>query len=101
MGGLASIVNVSVEISVTEVSTLEEALKAIKMENVRLAYKSFKEFAFLAKKVKIMDDEKAMIPRTAYMGVVETRPVDNNDGHHLLFLTPLAEQLRENFAAFA
>jgi alpha-1,3-mannosyl-glycoprotein beta-1,2-N-acetylglucosaminyltransferase len=83
------------------VLTLQEALKAIKMENVRLAYKNFKEFAFLAKQVKIMDDEKAMIPRTAYMGVVETRPVDNNDGHHLLFLTPLVEQLRENFAAFA
>jgi len=44
-----------------------------------------------------MDDEKAMVPRTAYKGVVETRP----HGNHILFLTPPMEELRKEFAAAA
>ncbi len=66
-------------------SSLDEALKLCKSgSNVRLGYKDFDAFKDLAKALGIMDDEKAMVPRTAYRGIVETRPYEDN----LLFLYP-------------
>ena len=84
-----------------QVSSLDEALNTIQTENVRLEYQNYEDFRRLANRVHIMDDEKAMVPRTAYKGIVETRPTTNNDGHHILFLTPPIQQLREDFPAFA
>jgi alpha-1,3-mannosyl-glycoprotein beta-1,2-N-acetylglucosaminyltransferase len=65
-------------------STLAEALKLLETGNVRLGYEDFAEFHRYAGSLRIMDDEKAMIPRTAYKGIVETRP----EGDNLLFLYP-------------
>ena len=76
-----------------EVATLTEALDVVKGGNVRLAYKNFQDFQRLAKAIGIMDDEKAMVPRTSYLGVVETRPSEGN----ILFLVPPFEELRKNF----
>ena len=39
-------------------------------EDVRLEYDNLKAFKRIAKQLGIMDDEKAGVPRTAYMGVV-------------------------------
>ena len=78
------------------VSTLGEALMAVKTENVWFEYQDFRHFSQFARQMDIMDDEKAMIPRTAYKGVVETRPY----GDHLLFLTPPIEKLKEDFPEF-
>ena len=41
--------------------------------------------------------KKRYIPRTAYKGVVETRP----HGDHFLFLTPPMEELQKDFARVA
>jgi alpha-1,3-mannosyl-glycoprotein beta-1,2-N-acetylglucosaminyltransferase len=68
------------------VSTLDEAKIRLKTGNVRLEYQSFQEFQQLARTLRIMDDEKAMVPRTAYQGIVECRPFGSKN---LLFLTPL------------
>jgi alpha-1,3-mannosyl-glycoprotein beta-1,2-N-acetylglucosaminyltransferase len=71
----------------TLATDLDGALKKVKESNTRLEYGSFPEFQRLARKLKLMDDEKAGVPRTAYKGIVETRPHDN----FLLFLVPRAE----------
>jgi alpha-1,3-mannosyl-glycoprotein beta-1,2-N-acetylglucosaminyltransferase len=80
----------------TRVVSVEEALEKSEVENVHLEYNSFGEFQLLAKQLEppLMDDEKAGIPRTAYKGVVETRP----HGEHLLFLTPPLPELQAEFA---
>jgi alpha-1,3-mannosyl-glycoprotein beta-1,2-N-acetylglucosaminyltransferase len=75
------------------VSTWEEAQEALNTADVRLEYQRYKDFQKLAQIINIMDDEKAMVPRTAYNGVVEIRPV----GEHLLLLTPPMTQLKEDF----
>lgn len=72
---------------------LSTALVAITTRDVRVEYNSFKDFKRLAAELKIMDDEKAGIPRTAYRGVVEIRPL----GDFILFLTPPIEQLKSAF----
>ena len=46
-------------------------------EDVRLEYDNLKAFKRIAKQLGIMDDEKAGVPRTAYMGVVTI----NYNGH--------------------
>lgn len=66
------------------VPTVEEASEAVRDGAVRLEYSSFRQFQQYARHFQLMDDEKAGIPRTAYKGVVETRPY----GDHLLFLVP-------------
>lgn len=70
----------------TEVaSSIKEARHMLKRnQNVVLEYKDFYEFQKLARKLDIMDDEKATIPRTAYNGIVEFRPFETS----LLFLRP-------------
>lgn len=65
------------------VNTLDEAEQISKTGNVRIEYDNFSHFHELAEKIGIMDDEKAMVPRTAYQGIVEKR-----QGSNLLFLTP-------------
>jgi alpha-1,3-mannosyl-glycoprotein beta-1,2-N-acetylglucosaminyltransferase len=64
--------------------TLEDATELVKYGNVRLEYTDYSQFQTIAKVLRIMDDEKAMVPRTAYQGIVETRP----HGDYLLFLAP-------------
>jgi len=49
---------------------------------VRMEHEGFSQFHELAKQFGIMDDEKALVPRTAYRGVVEVRL-----GASLVFLT--------------
>mmetsp|Transcript_14375 Transcript_14375/g.20684 ORF Transcript_14375/g.20684 Transcript_14375/m.20684 type:complete len:93 (+) Transcript_14375:3-281(+) len=61
--------------------------------NVRLEYTTFSQFQHYAGQLNLMTDEKAGIPRSAYRGVVETRP----HGTHFLFLTPPAKQLKLRF----
>jgi alpha-1,3-mannosyl-glycoprotein beta-1,2-N-acetylglucosaminyltransferase len=70
----------------------------IQTGNVRLEYHSEGEFKSLVRELKVplMDDEKAGIHRTAYKGIVETRP---SGGDHLLFITPPMIALRENFSS--
>ncbi|CAB9519040.1 Alpha-1,3-mannosyl-glycoprotein 2-beta-N-acetylglucosaminyltransferase [Seminavis robusta] len=63
--------------------------------NARLEYSGIPGFARAAKRLNLMTDEKATIFRTAYKGVVETRP----DGKTLLFLTPPLDQLKANFGS--
>lgn len=64
-------------------TTLDEAEQMSKTGNVRIEYDSYTQFRIFAKKIGIMDDEKAKVPRTAYNGIVETRR-----GNNLLFLIP-------------
>jgi alpha-1,3-mannosyl-glycoprotein beta-1,2-N-acetylglucosaminyltransferase len=80
-------------ISAHAADTIDEALAKVDIANVRLPYKNFKDFQRLARHIGIMDDEKAMVPRTSYLGVVETRPTNGN----ILFLVPPADELRNNF----
>ena len=65
------------------VNTLDEAKVLAETDNVRIEYDGYPQFRSLAKKIGIMDDEKSMVPRTAYKGIVETR-----QGKNLLFLSP-------------
>jgi alpha-1,3-mannosyl-glycoprotein beta-1,2-N-acetylglucosaminyltransferase len=65
-------------------TSIDQALQSVKQRDTRIEYRNFQEYQRLARALKLMDDEKAMIPRTAYKGIVETRP----HGDHLLFLTP-------------
>ena len=44
--------------------TWEEAKEALETADVRLEYEHFHDFQRLAKRIHIMDDEKAMVPRT-------------------------------------
>ena len=65
-------------------SSIQDALQQVKDVNVKMEYSSLKEFARLAKQLHLMTDEKAGVPRTAYKGIVETRP----HGDKILFLVP-------------
>ncbi|GAX13576.1 alpha-1,3-mannosyl-glycoprotein beta-1,2-N-acetylglucosaminyltransferase [Fistulifera solaris] len=76
-------------------TSIDKALQIVKQRDTRIEYQSFKEFQRLARALKLMDDEKAMIPRTAYKGIVETRP----HGDHLLFLTPPLQVVLEALKA--
>jgi alpha-1,3-mannosyl-glycoprotein beta-1,2-N-acetylglucosaminyltransferase len=77
-----------------ETST-DNALQVVMQRDARIEYQSFKEFQRLARALKLMDDEKAGIPRTAYKGIVETRP----HGNHILFLTPPLQEALEALEA--
>ena len=63
---------------------LQQALQQVKKHNTRLKYTSLEHFAVLAKQLHLMPDEKAGVPRTAFKGIVETRP----HGKYFLFLVP-------------
>ena len=65
------------------VHSIKEAKNPSPGLNVRIEYKDFSHFHILAAKLKIMKDEKAMVPRTSYRGIVEVRL-----GSSLLFLAP-------------
>ena len=67
-----------------QATSLKDAIELVKDGNVKLDYEDYNDFKSIAKELRIMDDEKAMVPRTAYHGIVETRP----HGDYLLFLTP-------------
>ena len=75
------------------VESMDEVPERVMEGDVRLEYTSFGQFQILAKKLQLMADEKAGIPRTAYKGVVETRPF----GENLLFLTPPLKDLQKEF----
>jgi len=64
--------------------SVEEALKSVESQNTKIEYNGIDQFKDLAHRLGIMEDEKAMVPRTSYHGVVEMRPL----GNRLLFLTP-------------
>jgi alpha-1,3-mannosyl-glycoprotein beta-1,2-N-acetylglucosaminyltransferase len=66
------------------VTTVDAAAVAVRDQDVRLDYATFSQFQQFARHFGLMDDEKAGIPRTAYKGVVETRP----HGEFLVFLVP-------------
>ncbi|KAG7365754.1 GNT-I family protein [Nitzschia inconspicua] len=69
----------------TLASSLDDAKTLLQHGNVRLEYDSFHGFQHFAKSLRIMDDEKAMVPRTAYNGIVESRPFGTGN---ILFLVP-------------
>lgn len=69
---------------------IEIAMEESKVHNVRIEYKVFPEFKKLAHILQLMDDEKAGVPRTAYNGIVETRP----HGNHILFITPPLDSVK-------
>uniref|UniRef100_A0A7S1UY43 alpha-1,3-mannosyl-glycoprotein 2-beta-N-acetylglucosaminyltransferase n=1 Tax=Grammatophora oceanica TaxID=210454 RepID=A0A7S1UY43_9STRA len=71
---------------------ITKAKEAAKEGNVRIEYTSQHQFARFARSLHLMDDEKAGIPRTAYKGIVETRP----HGNHFLFLTPPLDKVKED-----
>lgn len=77
------------------VSSLAEALAATKTRNARLTFADFRQFQQFAQKLGLMTDEKAGVPRTAYYGVVETRP----HGNYILFLTPNMTELKAKMMA--
>ena len=68
------------------VTSVEEGLERAEKGNVVVPYAGFADFQRLARRLGLMDDEKAGVPRTSYKGIVETRPVD---GDHFLFLVPI------------
>ena len=76
-------------------SPWEEAMQMVKKGNVRVEYGKWEQFKNNVKKIHslISTDEKAGVPRSSFEGIVETRPY----GEHLLFISPPAEQLKENF----
>ena len=63
------------------VHSIEEAKHA--SQDVRMEYEGFSQFSRLAAQLGIMEDEKAIVPRTAYRGIVEARQDSS-----ILFLTP-------------
>lgn len=65
------------------VHSLDEAKNRSPGSNVRMEYEDYDHFRIYAERLKIMKDEKAMVPRTAYRGIVEVRL-----GSSLLFLVP-------------
>lgn len=77
------------------VKNIDEALQTCVTQDARLEYGSLNEFKSLASKLRIMNDEKAGIPRTAYRGVVEIRP----HGNFVLFLIPPFATLKSTFQA--
>mmetsp|Transcript_2333 Transcript_2333/g.5368 ORF Transcript_2333/g.5368 Transcript_2333/m.5368 type:complete len:580 (+) Transcript_2333:255-1994(+) len=79
-----------------QLSTWKDAMREVTQGNVRVEYRTWKEFTKKARTVvPIMTDEKAGVPRTAYETIVESRPY--GAGGHLMFLSPPAQKLRENF----
>ena len=64
--------------------SLKNALESVKLEDVRLLYKSSLGFRKLAIELKLLYDEKAGILRSSYNGIVETRPF----GENILYLVP-------------
>ena len=78
----------------TKIKHVRDAtLTALDKSNLALHYDDFKDFQRMAKRLNIFDDEKATIPRTAYKGVVETRPFGTN----LLFLCPPESDMIQAF----
>jgi len=69
------------------VDDLIGAFEHLRNENVQLKYESLIHFTDLASSLNLMGDIRAGIPRTAYMGIVETRPYGK--GGNILFLTPV------------
>ena len=63
------------------VHSIDEAKQV--SQDVRMEYEGFSHFSRLAAQLGIMKDEKAMVPRTAYRGIVEVR-----EDSRILFLTP-------------
>ena len=78
------------------VKSQEEAVKVIQGgQDARIEYTGISDFARTARRFHLMTDEKARIFRTAYKGVVETRPL----GKNFAFLTPPLEELKANFGS--
>jgi len=77
--------------SAVPATSLGDALDKVRNGDTRLEYDK-KEFPDLAMRLNLMDDEKAGIFRTAYRGVVETRPY----GEHMLLLIPPISELEQN-----
>jgi alpha-1,3-mannosyl-glycoprotein beta-1,2-N-acetylglucosaminyltransferase len=76
------------------VGSFDEAMEQVKLGiDVRIEYNGIQGFAALSRRFNLMTDEKAGIFRTAYKGVVETRPL----GQNFAFLTPPLAQLQQNF----
>lgn len=80
-------------------TNMEHALESVEETDARLEYQDYEDFQKLIKQLKqpLMDDEKAGILRTAYKGIVETRPL----GKHILFFTPRMEELQKAFSPTA
>ena len=78
-----------------EFSTWKRAMQSVQDRDVRVEYNSWKQFTKnVPKMLPLMTDEKAGVPRTAFEGIVETRPY--GPGGHLMFLTPPASKVGEN-----
>lgn len=76
------------------VQSVSDAMDATQKQDARIEYTTISAFKTIARKIGLMDDEKAGVPRTAYRGIVETRP---HGGEHLLFITPPFEEMRKGF----
>jgi alpha-1,3-mannosyl-glycoprotein beta-1,2-N-acetylglucosaminyltransferase len=83
----------SLVMSSTRSESITEALEKVKIQPTRLEYTSFDQFQKFARRLSLMDDEKAKVPRTAYRGIVEARPY----GDHILFLTPPMKEIEASF----
>lgn len=78
------------------VGSPQEALEQVKLgEDVRVEYSGIPGFARVSRRFNLMTDEKAGIFRTAYKGIVETRPF----GQNFVFLTPSTNELKANFGS--
>lgn len=76
------------------VHSRNEALEQVNSgNNARIEYKGIDGFRNVARQFNLMTDEKAGIFRTAYKGVVETRP----NGGNFVYLTPPFEELKASF----
>ena len=78
-----------------QLSPWQDAMNTVKEGNVRVEYNTWDEFKKKVPKLLklISTDEKAGVPRSSYEGIVETRPY----GKHMLFFSPTAGTLIENF----
>ena len=69
-------------------ATLEQVLGGGLEGDVRIMYRSAKEYAAFCKKLGVMEDLKAGVPRTGYQGVVTLRLRSKAGTRPRVFLAP-------------
>ena len=69
-------------------ATLEQVLGGGLEGDVRVMYRSAKEYAAFCKKLGVMEDLKAGVPRTGYQGVVTLRLRSKAGARPRVFLAP-------------
>ena len=69
-------------------ATVEQVLRGAIEGDARVSYRSAKEYEALCKKLGVMEDLKAGVPRTGYQGVVTLRLRSKTGTRPRIFLAP-------------